>query len=259
MNVIEYANEKGILPTYNFKDSVFAKHDQINGTVMLNQNKAGRQYRVATESDYVPVWKPQQVVAKLAKEKLPNGISLIPGEPLPPQGTLGFRVQLYGMTQWGDLFTARQKLALSTVARLVSVCELEGSSSTVHLLAAALSRLADKDASLAVWNQIGEKIEHVFGRQALPIVWDFAEVAIFSESTGNFQSGIELVQEVAEHGRPPTHWQAKLRQQMPANFLCPTVPAVSGSLIHRTMTRFHTPTFQTSFTFGSDEHCRTTR
>ena len=41
MNVIEYANEKGILPTYNFKDSVFAKHDQINGTVMLNQYKIG--------------------------------------------------------------------------------------------------------------------------------------------------------------------------------------------------------------------------
>ncbi|MDY6835925.1 MAG: aldehyde ferredoxin oxidoreductase family protein [Chloroflexota bacterium] len=41
MNVIEYANEKGILPTYNFKDSVFTKHDQINGTVMLDQYKIG--------------------------------------------------------------------------------------------------------------------------------------------------------------------------------------------------------------------------
>lgn len=41
MNVIEYANEKGILPTHNFKDSVFTKHDQINGTVMLDQYKIG--------------------------------------------------------------------------------------------------------------------------------------------------------------------------------------------------------------------------
>ncbi|MFH1646886.1 MAG: aldehyde ferredoxin oxidoreductase family protein [Chloroflexota bacterium] len=41
MNVIEYANEKGILPTYNFKDSVFAKHDQINGEVMLRDYKIG--------------------------------------------------------------------------------------------------------------------------------------------------------------------------------------------------------------------------
>jgi aldehyde:ferredoxin oxidoreductase len=41
MNVIDYANEKGILPTYNFKDSVFAKHDQINGATMLDHYKIG--------------------------------------------------------------------------------------------------------------------------------------------------------------------------------------------------------------------------
>ena len=41
MNVIEYANEKGILPTYNFKDSVFAKHEQINGEMMLSDYKIG--------------------------------------------------------------------------------------------------------------------------------------------------------------------------------------------------------------------------
>jgi len=41
MNVIEYANEKGILPAYNFKDSVFTKHDQINGATMLDRYKIG--------------------------------------------------------------------------------------------------------------------------------------------------------------------------------------------------------------------------
>jgi len=41
MNVIEYAHEKGILPTYNFKDSVFTRHDKINGSTMLNDYKIG--------------------------------------------------------------------------------------------------------------------------------------------------------------------------------------------------------------------------
>jgi len=41
MNVIDYANETGILPAYNFKDSVFAKCEQINGTVMLEHYKIG--------------------------------------------------------------------------------------------------------------------------------------------------------------------------------------------------------------------------
>ena len=41
MNVIDYANETGILPAYNFKDSVFARCEQINGTTMLNHYKIG--------------------------------------------------------------------------------------------------------------------------------------------------------------------------------------------------------------------------
>jgi aldehyde:ferredoxin oxidoreductase len=41
MNVVEYANEKGILPAYNFKDTVFAKHEQINGETMLTDYKIG--------------------------------------------------------------------------------------------------------------------------------------------------------------------------------------------------------------------------
>jgi aldehyde:ferredoxin oxidoreductase len=41
MNVIQYANEKGILPTYNFKDSVFSKIEQINGETMLSDYKIG--------------------------------------------------------------------------------------------------------------------------------------------------------------------------------------------------------------------------
>jgi aldehyde:ferredoxin oxidoreductase len=41
MNVIEYANEKGFLPTNNFKDTVFSKHESINGAVMLDRYKIG--------------------------------------------------------------------------------------------------------------------------------------------------------------------------------------------------------------------------
>ncbi|UCE97431.1 MAG: aldehyde ferredoxin oxidoreductase family protein [Dehalococcoidia bacterium] len=41
MNVVEYANEKGILPAYNFKDTIFARHKQINGGAMLADYKIG--------------------------------------------------------------------------------------------------------------------------------------------------------------------------------------------------------------------------
>lgn len=41
MTVIDYANSIGILPTYNFKDSVFSKYEKINSQVMLDHYKIG--------------------------------------------------------------------------------------------------------------------------------------------------------------------------------------------------------------------------
>ncbi|MCP9469845.1 MAG: DUF1156 domain-containing protein [Nitrospira sp.] len=180
---------------------------RLLAVVTLRPGEPGRLYRLPTDRDYEAVWKAQQRLAAIVRRSdrsagsdrsdgsdRSTGLSPVPDEPLPPIGTLGFRVQRYGMLHWGDLFTARQKVGLVDLgARL-----REAGPSVAEVGAAALSRLADKNASLAVWNQIGEKIEHVFGRQALPIVWDFAEVPIFSDSTGNFLSGVDLVAKVIE-------------------------------------------------------------
>jgi len=47
--------------------------------------------------------------------------------------------------------------------------------------------------SLVRWNPVGEKAQHAFGRQALPMVWDFAEPNFFSDSTGSITAAIELI------------------------------------------------------------------
>ena len=118
----------------------------------------------------------------------------------PPSAEAGagraFSVQKYGMATWGDLFTVRQLLALD---HLRAIIERVGKDSTVRtLLAAAFNRVAMSDMSLTRWNAHAEKMQHTFGRQALPIVWDFAEVVPIEEAPGNWQSGFELVCDVAE-------------------------------------------------------------
>jgi putative DNA methylase len=166
---------------------------RLLAVVTLNQGEEGRQYRLPAERDYEVVRKAIERLQKVAAEKLPNGISPVPDEPLPPIGTLGFRVQRYGMLQWGDLFTGRQKLALVSLSEQIrgSGCgdEMKG------LLGLALDRVASRSSSLCLWRYHAdqEKVEHIFGRQALPVVWDFAEAAVMSESTGSFLDGIEVV------------------------------------------------------------------
>ena len=184
-------------------DAVFDDEGQriggarMTAVVTLKPGERGRRYRLPTDADHAAVHRARARLAGILDEWERGGrrgLCPVPDEPLPPIGTLGFRVQRYGMLRWGDLFTARQKVALVELGTAVKLT----SPSVRETGAAALSRLADKNASLALWNQIGEKIEHVFGRQALPIVWDFCEVPIFSDSTGNFFSGVELVAKVVE-------------------------------------------------------------
>ena len=157
----------------------------------------GRQYRVATDHDYEAAWKAQKAVAKLANQKLPNGISTIPDEPLPPQGTLGFRVQLYGMTQWGDLFTARQTLSMICLLRCLAALKTEAAASK-EIAGLALSRFADICNSLCQWESTKTQVRHLFTRQAIPILWDFAEPGIFADQAGDYSVTLATMADVID-------------------------------------------------------------
>ena len=167
---------------------------RLLAVVTLKENAAGRHYRVAAAADYEAVRKAQKAAAKLTKQKLPNGLSPIPDEPLPlMSGT--FNAPLYGIKTWGDLFTWRQKVSLSMLSAASSKeC---GESRAAQALVLALTRTANASCSLCRWHLTGEKHEGVYSRQALPIVWDFSEANPLSEATGGYRGALEWVAEVA--------------------------------------------------------------
>jgi putative DNA methylase len=113
----------------------------------------------------------------------------------------------YGMETWGDLFTDRQVLALDTFSDLINELHSEvrrhyveqddnfgDARSTVYadaiavLMTCAIGRAADFWSSNATWESSGGFISHVFTRQGLPMVWDFAEGNPFSSGTGSWTS-----------------------------------------------------------------------
>lgn len=168
---------------------------RLLAVVTLNDEERGRHYRLPTATDYRAVWKGMQELKKRTSVSLKNGLSSVPDEPLPPIGTLGFRVQRYGMLQWGDLFTARQKLALTVLVEVMT--RSVGLTEALRaLIACAFNRVAMSNMSLTRWNAYAEKMQHTFGRQALPIVWDFAEVVPTADAPGNWESGYELARDV---------------------------------------------------------------
>lgn len=118
-----------------------------------------------------------------------------------PEKALGFRVQEYGITEWNQLFTNRQLKALITFGNLISeiqsqIIEDGGtedySNAVAVYLAFLIDKLTDRNSSFCSWDN-GKKYETVrntFGRQAIPMTWDFAEANIFSNSSGCFDSMI---------------------------------------------------------------------
>jgi Adenine-specific DNA methylase containing a Zn-ribbon len=137
----------------------------------------------------------------------------------PSRGTWASNAQgrYYGFRTFGDYFTPRQLVALTTLSDLVqeirdqvksdaSAAGLidEGKSAgngltayadaVATFLAISVDKAADYWSTICTWHSSKELIRNTFGRQAIPMTWDYAETNVFSESTGNVSSGIEWAQ-----------------------------------------------------------------
>lgn len=169
---------------------------RMTAVVTLRPGQSGRHYRIPNDSDYESVHTAQKRLALIIDEwesSGKQGCCPVPDEMLPlMSGT--FNVPLYGIDTWGDLFTARQKVTLVHLARLIS----KSPKPLVRLLAIAANRTADGSASITSWLASGEEIKHVFTRQALPIVWDFGESNYLADASRTWTSAVNSVAKVLE-------------------------------------------------------------
>lgn len=121
-----------------------------------------------------------------------------------------FSPPAYGLTEFSDLFTNRQLLALTTLSdltkevrdRVVDDAISAGASAGVRLeaggveaeayadavatyLGLGVSRTADLGNSLATWSSSRDQTRNLFARQAIPMAWDFVEVSPFAGASGD--------------------------------------------------------------------------
>ena len=130
-----------------------------------------------------------------------------------------FKTPNYGMTHFSDLFTHRQLTALITFSSLVSEAQKKAEMDAIqagvkndHIslaeggtgaraygeaigvyLAFVLDKMTDYHSSICSWNPPREGLRNTFGRQAIPMVWDYAEANPFSSSSGCFDNMLEWV------------------------------------------------------------------
>jgi len=153
--------------------------------VLHNSKKKGKRYRIANRKDI----KIFEAATKALEEKVENwdgDYPAIPDEPMPPIGTYGIDAQRYTLNQtWGELFNERQLLALITFVEKVKEAyrrmieegyEKEYARVVTLYHALGIDRLIGFGTTLCVLNPTGGRgVSNTFGRQALPMVWDYIE------------------------------------------------------------------------------------
>ena len=149
-------------------------------------------------------------------------------------GKLGISTPNYGMTRFEDLFTPRQLLTLTTLSDQIRAVMAEvradaaaawpevrddrffteggaGPEACAHAIATglafALDKCCDRNSALTSWDISRTKIRNTFGRQALPMVWDYAEAHPLGESSGGFLVALKHVTDwlQADPGGPAGH------------------------------------------------------
>ncbi len=134
-----------------------------------------------------------------------------------PDNPRDFKTPNYGMSSFGDLFTRRQLVALNTFSDLVQEARARvkadavkngikddgdglvtgGFGATAYADAVAVylgmsvDKATDYNSSLVAWSPTRDQLKTTFARQALPMVWDYAETNPFAEAAGDLSISVQ--------------------------------------------------------------------
>ncbi len=162
----------------------------------------GKHYRPVEEIDLMAFKNAAAINVERPQERIYDNIVGIPGTCIISPALY------YGMPHWGDLFNPRQLVAMQTFVgclhEAMETMKMEISEEKYRkavgiYLGIWIGRLSSRWSNVGIWNVKGEKLEHPFGRQAIPMTWDYPEANPFSESTGGAIGQLEWILRVICH------------------------------------------------------------
>jgi len=190
------------IPDEHVRQEIIAKRCGFALTAIVADLGRGRVYLSADERH-----------AAVAAEATPP--SSVPDEEMNENDPNLISGRGYGIKKWAELFTPRQLTALVTLSDLMREVRQdvlkdardaglspkdaeEYAKAVTTFLALALDRCADFNNALCTWNAANQKVMHLFGKQAIPMVWDFAEANVLGDSVGAWSTCNDYVADCVE-------------------------------------------------------------
>ena len=221
---------------------------------IVAEGERGRTYLPSTPSD-------EEAARALSMDASLGAIHVNPRD---------FKTPGYGITTWEALFTPRQLTALTTFSDLLGRVARRARSdaavagltadgvklrdggrgadayadAVVTYLAFVIDKCADYWSTICTWHNSKELIRNTFGRQAIPMTWDFAECNPFSSSTGNWMAMVDWVAKAitqvpaAVVGGDAVQRDARARVQEPTSCVISTDPPYYDNISYADLSDF---------------------
>ena len=157
--------------------------------VTQHSKRKDKQYRLTTDKDLEIFHKAQEHLSE-KRERLKTvwGIDPVPDEPTPKikgaGAERGFAIHNYNLNTYGELFNARQQLALVTLIEkireahteiLAQSLDTEYAKAVSTYLGLWLDQISYMNSNLCLWRNTFESVNNLFGMPTMPMTWDYGE------------------------------------------------------------------------------------
>ncbi|UUO07890.1 DUF1156 domain-containing protein [Blastopirellula sp. J2-11] len=176
-----------------------AADSRLLAIAVISSATSGRQYRLPTSIDDHVV---SQAYAKLSHRK--GELTQSPKETFSGTEPRRIPVPQYGIHEFSHLFHPRQLLAMLVLTDKIKSIgneafnDAEMAIAVRVMLTLSLGKHADLANSLCAWEPIAECPRHLFGKQAINMVWDFAEGVTTGKSSGSWSIQIDRMVHILE-------------------------------------------------------------
>ncbi len=174
--------------------------------VITLDKHGGRHFRQPEDADLRAAKRASRDLERIEKSHTGHW-SFVPREPTPPDGTLGYRINKYGMMQWSDTYLPRQALALGTFCQMIGEARRQAikagedaafADAVASCLALGISNIVHYQSSVSIY-ALDHMISAFVQGSGLAMRPDFAEAnPLMPQLVGGVDYSLCLVQAFLE-------------------------------------------------------------
>lgn len=182
------------LPSMTMEDIRLEANNNRAGLQLMSivtEGNNGKEYRDPTVAELLCIRQSEDGLIETQEEFIGHSINA----PFAPASTRSISAQLYGVKEWADLFSNRQRLSMTTFGKHIQSLANDQlpinasdpwRNAIVHSIGLSLDRLLCFMCVNTRWKSDADSMTDSFSRYSISLLWDFVEANPLGITAGGF-------------------------------------------------------------------------